>query len=131
MEEYFHDLINQNYLRREPIIFYHHPMNRHNEVVKSIFSCVRGLQVPAMCMIDYARWWKERDAHSLQVEAATESCTLHSTMRSPTHWLHFTRENGTEAFTPIAEEVRMDSLTWEPVPVVPPLPEDIDRKSVV
>jgi len=127
MEEYFTGLANRNVLRREPVNLYHHPKNGHRDVLNTVLSVVRQLQIPPMRMIDYGRWWKVRDAHSLGIDIDQGKCTVRTPMNTTTHWLHMSRENRTEAFTPLAGELALEGLPWKPIPAILPPPEDIRR----
>ncbi|MBI1804156.1 MAG: polysaccharide deacetylase family protein [Ignavibacteriae bacterium] len=127
MGEYFKDIVEQKHSQRDPIILYHHPKDKHVAVLERVFSIVRQLKIPAMRMVDYALWWKERNAISLRIEMEETTCSVKPALLTATQWLHVTRENGTEAFTPMTNAIDLNQLQWMPVPVVPSLPLDIHR----
>ena len=125
MHTYFMDMIRQKYHQRDPMIFYHHPKNAHLEILEQMFTQVKQLHVPVLRMIDYALWWKARNLISPNIQLHDNVCSVTTAQTSPTHWLHCTRGDGTEAFSPLVERIELDRLTWTPIPPAPELPSDI------
>jgi hypothetical protein len=127
MTSYFMDVVKRKIQRRDPLFFYHHPKNNHHEVLETIFKFVQEQQIPVMRMIDVARWWKQRECCMPVVKYDGSALHVDIPHTDERVWLHVTRKDGEECFSPMNRSIGMNSVEWKPSPLPVPLPEDISR----
>ncbi len=125
--KYFHHVIASKLNAREPIAVYHHPRDGHEGALQEMFTIAEQHHLQAVRMTDYANWWKERAGGECAVEAEGSSLQVTSNEISQNTWMHITRHDGLEAFTPVQSLVDLSSLSWKPVPQQAPLPADYAR----
>lgn len=102
MTDYFLAVMQRNFARNLPQIFYHHPHHGRLEVFDALFANVTESGIPTMNMGQWTDWWKER----LQAEVTV---TLHGNRLSyssshPKLWLRVTTPQG-EALLPAGEHI--------------------------
>jgi hypothetical protein len=130
MRQYYRAVVQQKLLRHEPLFFYHHPAQRHAEVVRSLLDDVTSRAIPSMTLGEFAFWWIERlqtrfeanvDGKNLRLDAISD--------RGPSGTrgcLRISRPDGMEARVPITSTFSADAVTWrERKPFV--VPPDIRR----
>lgn len=127
MTEYFHGVLKRKLSHREPVFFYHHPGNGHEDILKEMIDVVRREGIPAVRMIDYARWWKKRSASLMGIAVDGQHLTITTGAPADDVFVHLTLGNGRESFMPAPVKVEMDSLEWQECPQPLPLPPDADR----
>jgi hypothetical protein len=112
---------------RDSLVFYHHPKDGYHDVLRHLFETVKQPRIAFTFFGEYASWWKRR----LQVKPGIEidgSTVRISANKSPESiWLRISRPNGTEAFSPIRNELDLEKLSWEPRPLPYALPPDFTR----
>lgn len=117
MVRYFNDVIDAKLVAREPMLFYHHPLNRHLSVLESMLKRMNENNITVGRMVDYALWWKRRLEVKVDIRINDAVIDLDITSPEATVWLHITRGDGTEAFAPMDRQIHLDHLTWQPVPI--------------
>lgn len=127
MSEYFLNTIDHKMSVREPLFFYHHPKNGHEQTLEQMIESVRQRNIPVIRMIDYARWWKKRNASSLSVDVQGSTINVRAQQTSEDVWLHVTRRDGTESFVPPRSLIDLQAIEWKKKPESLPLPDDIHR----
>lgn len=125
MREYFRTVVHQKHSRGEPLFFYHHPADRHREVIKDLFRTAGDLGIRSTTMRAYAEWWKERLNSSFEVEfdgrrlrVAWEGDTSVS--------LRIHSADGRQALVAPEGEIDTVSLPWLPLSKARP-PRDLVR----
>ena len=127
MTEYFKGVVKHKLNQREPLFFYHHPGNGYENVLEKVVDVVRGERIPAVRMIDYARWWKRRSASFTELAVKGKSLVVAAGTPAEDVFLHLTLGDGRESFARVRSEVELDSLEWRGCPPPLPLPPDADR----
>ncbi len=61
MLEYFEMVLNDKLKSRQPVFFYHHPMQRGLSVWETIFAKVRNAELHPITFLDYAKFWRKRN----------------------------------------------------------------------
>ena len=124
MTAYFRRVMETKLRAREPLIFYHHPKDGHEQVLESIFAFVAQHGIQAVRMVDFVAWWKGRGGVRLEVDSDHSHLIVKTDTSSETVWLHITRSNGTEGFVPIQPSIDLQTLPWKSCPQSMPLPKD-------
>jgi peptidoglycan/xylan/chitin deacetylase (PgdA/CDA1 family) len=127
MIDYFTHTMAQKLTRREPLFFYHHPKNGHENVLRAVVETVRQKKIPAITLADYARWWKKRDACMPAIEYENGLLTLNVENIPDELWVRISKPDGKEAFTPLKKIIDCERLEWQTPPTPQPLPNDIHR----
>ena len=127
MLAYYREIVRGKCDAREPVLLYHHPNNAHENVLKQIIATIQNLSVPVVRMIDYAQWWKRRNSHPFDADISGEMITLRTRSAHDDVWLHVTKGDGTECFSPQESSIDLRRAAWLPVPPPAPLPEDYSR----
>ncbi|MFI5251580.1 MAG: polysaccharide deacetylase family protein [Bacteroidota bacterium] len=127
MIEYFRSAIGMKESSHDPMCFYHHPKNGHEDVLQTIFNHAAEKNVPAMTMHEYSLWWKQRDKVRLSSRYESGKITLTAEGESQNIMARITSENGREAFIPAGESILEAEIQWRQKPQVEPLPGDINR----
>jgi len=65
MRSYFEAVIEQKTALNEPVVLYHHPLDKHPEVLEYIFSTVNKKSLPMLTFARYAEWWQKRTDSTL------------------------------------------------------------------
>ena len=131
MMEYFSMTAKRKLDRYEPLFFYHHPSHQRWEVVRSLFEFVKDRSITAMTLGRYASWWERRLSCRWEgfyvVEGEKPVIHVVSDGRiGADHWLHLTKPEGSESFTPFAGVLDLRALHWVPTPASR-APADIRR----
>jgi hypothetical protein len=113
--------------RREPLIFYHHPLDGHERVLESLFALMKTKAVRVLRMADYASWWKLRSAIDVRLRIENSVLGVRANAADPEVLLHVTNGEGNEAFIPTDTNISLSAIPWAPVPGALPLPADIRR----
>lgn len=61
MTEYFEMILAKKLRSREPVFFYHHPMQIGINVWKSVFKKVQNSELNPITFLEYALFWKQRN----------------------------------------------------------------------
>jgi hypothetical protein len=127
MIRYYDAVVVAKVSRREPVFMYHHPKNGGEEVLGAMFSAVRAASVKTMTMADYAAWWAERADDLLTVGVQSDRLLVSGRTGKSDALLRIVGADGREAFAAVADEVKMQTLSWSEPPLPVPLPEDYRR----
>jgi len=128
MAEYFEVLIDRKLLSREPVLLYHHPKNGGAGVMRHIFNHIGERKLKILRMIDYARWWKKRNACRIDLAIEGEVLKVSGQNLQDDVWIHVTRPDGSETLVNGSlASVDLRQLNWSDVAWPLPLPTDIRR----
>jgi predicted deacetylase len=127
MKLYFDFVTGMKLSIRDPLIFYHHPKDGHHEVLKHLFGIAREARVAPMFLGEYANWWKRRLQMKPQIESAGSLLRISANKGTDSSWLRISKPDGTEAFSPVRNELSMDKLSWELRPLPFALPPNFVR----
>ncbi len=127
MIRYFDFVAGMKLSNREPLIFYHHPKDGHDEVLKHLFALAKQPRVALTYFGEYANWWKRRSQVKPQIEFSGSTIRVTANKGPESVWLRITKPDGTEAFTPLQNELHTDKLTWELRPLPFALPPNYTR----
>ena len=127
MKRYFDFVTGQKLACREPLIFYHHPRDGHPEVLKHLFALAKQQRIAMTYFGEYATWWKRRLQMKPGIGMRGTTIRVSANKGPGSAWLRISRPNGTEAFSPIQEELNLDALSWESRPLPFALPPDYTR----
>lgn len=125
MKDYFRAQIARSMSAREPLMFYHHPRDGHDDVLAELFAAVRSTGLLGRRMIDVARWWKRRDSVLNRLEIHGAEVVLPGD--APDVRIRVTKDDGTELFVGSADAGGWAGMPWNPRPRPLPLPGDIRR----
>jgi hypothetical protein len=78
MINYYINRLNYQLNIDEPVVFYHHPVHERFEVFDEIFSVLKALSIKNQTMLEYARWWKNRNAISWTASYERGSLIIHT-----------------------------------------------------
>ncbi|MGF1671159.1 MAG: polysaccharide deacetylase family protein [Balneolaceae bacterium] len=63
---YFQSAAQLKFYFREPVIFYHHPLDNHQSVWKSVFDFIKNTSgVTSLTFLEWATWWRKRESSFL------------------------------------------------------------------
>ncbi len=127
MIRYFDFITSMKLNVREPLIFYHHPKDGHHEVLKHLFEIAKQPRVLLTYFSEYANWWKRRSQLKPQIEISGSTIRINANKGPDSIWLRITKPDGTEAFSPIRNELDMETLPWELRPLPFALPPNYTR----
>ncbi|MBI4427619.1 MAG: polysaccharide deacetylase family protein [Ignavibacteriales bacterium] len=127
MTQYFEFILRQKLAAREPLIFYHHPKDGHHRVLEHIFTYVDSHRVPSMKFLEILQWWKKRVETTLRVAVEGNHVNVEAHGGSEDVFLHITKGDGTEVFSPLHADIHLEALQWEPKPKFIPWPADYLR----
>lgn len=106
---YYASVIRRKLLRQDPLIFYHHPTHRADDVVESIADQVADAGVEAMSFADYAAWWIERARFQFSAEYDRGRLRVSGTF--PEHPVFLRVEHGeNRGFIDAAGEISLESI---------------------
>jgi hypothetical protein len=125
LREYFHSVAALKRQLREPLFFYHHPRNGHEEVLREIFESVKAASIRTSTMVEYARWWTR--SASIVPGMRLNGSVIELDAFPSDVWIRISRPDRTEAIVPMKSHVNIDALVWRPMPEPPALPADIRR----
>ena len=128
MLEYFRRIIDKKITEREPICLYHHPTHHRWDVIEGAFRYLRSKNIRALSYSQYARWWRERNAHTAELEYDPNERTIRATDVNDdanVYW-RIVFPAGEESITPLRAVTKLDSLERRHTAQQPP-PADIAR----
>lgn len=62
MAEYLKRRMDYQIFLNEPAVLYDHPAHGQHDVFEKVFDCAQSRSFRNMTMLEYARWWKKRNA---------------------------------------------------------------------
>ncbi len=125
MTAYFTRLIAWKTSVREPLFFYHHPGDGHDDVLEGLFDDIRGRQIQPIRMSEYCAWWKKRIES--RVEYSVEGKEVRTAHPQDDLWIRIVYPNGKEAIVPAVGSIDLSTAGFSSPPETPALPDDIDR----
>jgi hypothetical protein len=124
MTDYFAAVIDHKRVRAEPLFFYHHPSHRSWKAMEALFRIVAEGGVEATTLGDFARWWMRRLRYRVEFKfdrSAVLPVVSGKGGGADDVWLHISRPDGQEAFSPPAPRLDLAELRWSaPAPAPPP-----------
>ncbi len=113
MINYFDNVMQQKLRACEPLFFYHHPKDKHENVLRFMFDVIKKHNIPAMRMIDFAAWWKTRNAirNTITVNDGTLLVKSNSSLSDIS--LHITQNDETESWTSIQPAIDLKKIAWQ------------------
>ncbi|HEY6952726.1 MAG TPA: hypothetical protein VI758_09985 [Bacteroidota bacterium] len=127
MRRYFDFITDMKLSVREPLFFYYHPKDGHHDVLRHLFDHLKQPRVAAMFPGEYASWWKRRLLIRPAISMSGSSLKISGNKGPESAWVRISRPDGSEAFSPIKDEVVLGKLSWGLVPVPYALPPDYTR----
>jgi peptidoglycan/xylan/chitin deacetylase (PgdA/CDA1 family) len=127
MRQYLVGCVGRKLSGRDPMIFYHHPRNHHEQALEEMIGVVKQNDIPIVRMLDYARWWKKRNDFSMNIDVLESMMHIQAQPPGDEVRLHVTRNDGSEGFVPLQDSVHLQNVDWRKKPDPSPLPEDIHR----
>jgi len=127
MIAYFRSVIAQKEAVHDPMFIYHHPNDGNGEVITSLFEYALERKMRAVTMLEYARWWKQRNECSVLAEYDKGNILFSSAAAIPDLKVRLTNADGKETFIQPAGSVLESALEWKNKPTPVPLPDDIER----
>ncbi len=113
MKSYFGFVVSQKLSLREPLAFYHHPKDGNHPVLESLFKMIRDNKIEMKTMGGFASWWKRRNSVRPAMQVQGSTLAVQSGSKDDEVWLHLTRQDGTESFSPLRDAIELDSLHWQ------------------
>ncbi|MFQ6673251.1 MAG: hypothetical protein ACE5GH_00540 [Fidelibacterota bacterium] len=112
MELYFTDLVQDHMEHRLPILVYDHPSNAHLQVLNWLVNAVRERGIPTVPLIDYAQWWKRRNALNWTARFDGDSLMIDGMQPESSVWISV-RKSVTEWTVEAMKEVMdLQALKW-------------------
>lgn len=127
MIRYFAEVIQRKLFAREPIIMYHHPRDGYTNILDWLFQEIRREHIPVKTMVEYARWWKIRLASIPEMDYSDQSLRLLDGQVEKSVQVHITKPDGTEAIIPMAGQIMLETVRWDPKPMAWIIPDDYLR----
>ena len=127
MATYFSDVVDAKLLRRDPLLFYHHPSHHARGVIRGLLRHALDAGCRPLTLGEYARWWGSRAKVRIEFDVDRESLT---TTVGPTSmgdiWIRVSDPEGRETFTMPHQAVQLDEQEWTVTPAYLP-PQDLRR----
>ncbi|MBO6793289.1 MAG: polysaccharide deacetylase family protein [Balneolaceae bacterium] len=76
MIEYFEMVLNDKMKSRQPVFFYHHPMQRGISMWEKVFAKVRESELQPITFIEYAQFWRKRNDALIEANYDAENRVL-------------------------------------------------------
>lgn len=127
MKRYLDFVVNQKLSTREPLFFYHHPLDGNHNVLKHLFEVVKNHNIPETLFHDFAQWWKMRLQAKANFDMTDSTLKVSGAGTDESLWVHITRPDGTEAFAPAHGTTSLHQLSWESRPMTFFLPPNFSR----
>jgi len=78
MIQYFSEISNRQIYFHDPVIFYHHPLDNHFDVWKSVFKHIKNKPgIKFMTFSEWAKWWRKRESANPKVLFEKDTLSLH------------------------------------------------------
>jgi hypothetical protein len=118
---YFTLKVEEKLIRREPLLFYHHPGQRAWGTVRSLFSAIREKNIVPMTMGEFARWWMTRQSTRFAARADGKGIMLEfegGTGDAETRRvrLRVSAPGGKEFLTPLTPKIDLATMQSRDVP---------------
>jgi GNAT superfamily N-acetyltransferase len=127
MTAYFADVADAKLLRRDPLLFYHHPSHHARGVMRGLLRHALEAGCRPMTLGTYARWWRKRADVRVAFEVDRGALKTVIDAGAPGDvWIRISEPEGRETFTPPRPLVTFAEQTWTVAPAYRP-PQDIRR----
>ncbi len=100
MQNYFVDTFQRKSALHQPVIFYHHPMQKGLEVFDKIFEMVKEKSYCNLTFLEFADFWHDR--RNFHFQAFFEESSIIIESNSSQHWLSIS--NNSESFDLISSK---------------------------
>jgi hypothetical protein len=127
MMKYFSSVIQRKLSMREPIVFYHHPVDGHDEVVEWLFREIQREGIPSATMLEYAQWWNARTSAIPPIDYSDKALQIGGGKFDKSIRVHITKPDGTEAIVPPSKQIELAAVHWNPKPPAWIMPQDYVR----
>jgi hypothetical protein len=127
MIDYFKRVIEEKISNSEPLMFYHHPKDRHHEVLESIMSRAEAARAHVMTMGEYATWWRGRSSEGVQIRLKDNVLVADTNTTPRGYQVRVIGNEGKATIIPIDQKIRLDSVVWKWLPKPYARPDDIAR----
>jgi hypothetical protein len=127
MIKYFSAVVQRKLSMREPIIFYHHPADGHDEVVEWLFHETQRECIPSITMQSYARWWNARTSFIPTIDCSEKELRISGGKFDKSIRLRITKADGAEAIVPPSKHIDLAGLRWNSKPPDWTMPQDYLR----
>jgi len=127
MKAYFDRVVNEKLALHEPLFFYHHPRDKHHDVLDSLITRSVEAGANVLTMGEYARWWNSRRSEGMHVEMQGNVLKVDRPKAPKGHHLRIVGHAGKAALVPIADTTNLDSVVWKWLPKPYPYPDDMTR----
>ncbi|MDH4070441.1 MAG: hypothetical protein OEV30_08455 [Ignavibacteria bacterium] len=121
MIRYFRGSLRVKLEKREPLFYYHHPAQRCWGVLESLFRSVNEQGIAKTTLLDYALWWKKREAAVMVADVEDDGISIQikgdRSVRA-----RVVMPDGSERFMSRSEEHLSSGVgQWTPVPRTGPI----------
>ena len=127
MTAYYDRVIDEKLAHSEPLFFYHHPKDRHHEVLSHVFSRSADAGAHFMRMGEYASWWTGRVSEGMLVELRDGVLTVDQAVAPRGYHLRIVGNEGKAAIVQTDATIRLDSVVWKWLPKPYAFPSDVAR----
>jgi peptidoglycan/xylan/chitin deacetylase (PgdA/CDA1 family) len=126
MKRYFRLMIERKLAIGDPVIFYHHPLHGHFDVMDDTLAALGSEGVHGMTMGNYAAWWRLRAATRVELSLRDDGRFSVSGGRAPDVALRIVHPDGRISFVPSEGEMRLSDLVWRVPRNAVPAPSALD-----
>ena len=127
MSEYFNRVIDEKLAMHEPLFFYHHPKDKHHDVLEGLIARSAEAGANVLTMGAYATWWASRRSEGMNVEFRGSVVTVDKNSMPKGHHLRIVGHTGKAAVVPIGERTDLDAVVWKWLPKPYAYPADVAR----
>jgi len=127
MNAYFGRVIDEKLALSEPLFFYHHPKDRHHDVLETVFSRSVDAGAHVVTMGSYASWWNGRRSEGMHVELRDGVISVDQTLAPKGYHLRIVGRDGKAAIVATDSAIHLDSVVWKWLPKPYAYPSDVMR----
>ncbi len=127
MRAYFMRVVDEKLSLSEPLFFYHHPRDRHHDVLEALITRAFDAGATALTMSGYATWWNTRRSEGMHIDLQGHQLVVDQALAPPGHHLRIVGREGKAAIVPIEGTIDLDAAVWKWMPKPNTQPADITR----
>ncbi len=127
MTAYFRRVIDEKMSLNEPLFFYHHPRDKHHDVLDALILAAGETGAHTVTMGDYAAWWKGRVSEGMKVELRGDTIMVDPQSAPIGHSVRILNHEGKAALVPVADKTPLASAVWKWLPKPYAYPNDTGR----
>ena len=123
MATYFTDVADAKILRRDPLLFYHHPSHHARGVIRGLLRHALEAGCRPLTLGAYAHWWSARASMRPEFDVDGASLGIAMGPSGPVDiWIRISDPEGRETFATPRPTVAFDQQQWTVAPAyLPPL----------